>query len=191
MIFSLNYQTMAQALQRMRYTGSVEARVPSGSFAKGIVFLEVQKGVIQSCFVITARGQQVNNIKLIEEQLARCGMLEWRLKASSEQSTSPMRTPSPTHPFPPAERPGQIPNQPPSPTPPESTVLSATCYPQHLPADSAWFSTWPFVHRQVYKLSTGKYSEQDIARLLHYSPNDLQKVFQELENLGVLKRGDT
>lgn len=180
-IFSLDYRTMSQTLQRMRYTGSVEASIPSGAFAKGVILLEVQKGVVQSCFVVTRDGQQFNDPKRIAEELTRAGLLEWHLisgpggLSAREQKSAPSSAP--------AQEPWPYP-----PTTSGAQVLSATSYPQHVPADPAWISTWPLIHRQVYNLSTGQYSEQDIARLLRYSPPDLLTVLNELESMGVLKR---
>src|SRR5690242_7637346 len=82
-MFSLDYRTMQQTLQRTRYTGSVEASIPSGAFAKGRVLLEVQRGVIQSCIVIAKNGQQIQDYKQITEELARPDLLEWRLIPSA------------------------------------------------------------------------------------------------------------
>lgn len=181
-IFSLDYRTMSQALQRMRYTGSVEASVPSGAFAKGVVLLEVQRGVVQSCIVVTRDGQQVNDSKRIAEELTRAGLLEWRLTSAPGDSSERELAPA---------YPSFALTQEPWPHPPATfgaQVLSATSYPQHVPADPAWISTWPLIHRQVYNLSTGQYSEQDIARLLRYSPPNLLTVLNELESMGVLKR---
>lgn len=180
-MFSLDYQTMSQTLQRMRYTGSAEASIPTGAFAKGTVLLEVQRGVIRSCIVVTTDGQQVNDPKQIAEQLARAGLLEWRLTTTSGNRLG-VDYPSP--PSVPPSRPEQFPH----PNTLGEQLLSATAYPQRLPADPAWMSAWPFIYRQVYNLSTGQYSEQDIARLLRYPPLDLLNIFNELENMGVLKR---
>jgi ABC-type Mn2+/Zn2+ transport system ATPase subunit len=68
-------------------------------------------------------------------------------------------------------------------------LLSPTSYPQRVPIDTSRMNTWPFSHRQVYNLSTGQYSEQDIARMLRYPPKDLLTIFKELERLEVLIRG--
>lgn len=179
-MFSLDYRTICQTLQRMRYTGLVEATIPSGVFAKGTVILEVQTGVIQTCMVVTSKGQRVTNLKQITEQLARIDLFEWRLLARAGSSDSVGEQTFPY--FASAQEPGPLIFS------GEAQPRLTPLYPQRLDSDPAWVSTWPLIYRQVYNLSTGQYSEQDIARLLHYSPIDLLHVFTELENMGVLKR---
>lgn len=169
-MFSLDYRTMSQTLERMRYTGSVEATISSGTFAQGTVFLEVQRGVIQSCMLVTANGQQISDFQQITEQLERAGLLAWRLARMPGERID--RDPASL------TRSAQF----------QRADLSATCYPQHLDADPAWVSTWPLIQRQVYNLCTGQYSEQDIARLLRYPSQGLLNVFNELEQMGVVKR---
>lgn len=181
-MFSLDYRTMSQTLQRMRYTGSVEAGIPSGAFAKGAVLLEVQRGVIRSCIVVTKNGQQIDDPKRIMEELARAGLLDWHLTGAP--GNHPERAQAHLYSsFAPAYESGAR-----TPQTLEAQVLSATSYPQRVQVDPTRISTWPLIHRQVYNLSTGQYSEQDIAHLLRYSPPDLLTVLNELERMGVLQR---
>ena len=81
-----------------------------------------------------------------------------------------------------------LPQQEPTPSP-EPTMSSQTSHPRRLPANPEWVRTWPVMHRHVYNLSTGEYSEQDIARLLRYPFADLLNILKDLERMEVIRRG--
>ena len=186
-MFSLDYQTFSQTLQRMRYTGSVTAAIPSGAFARGQVFLEVRKGVIQTCIVTRVNGQQIDDHQQIGIQLSQCGLLEWHLSpATKGASTVEKKQTTASLSFSVFDEKASQSSFPTSSNPADFVSIN---YPQRLPADPAWMSTWSRFHRQVYNLCTGQYSEQDIARLLRYPLEDLQSVLSELEHAGVLLRG--
>ncbi len=203
-MFSLSYQLMTQTLQRMHYTGIAQATIPSGPFAGGSLLLHVQNGKLLAIAVILLDGKHVTDIQLITERLQQVDMLEWNLTAnpSSTSPSSETANPSqslPTQPLPPSSStptphfptppPGALDAQPsPAPSPDAGGVLSPHSYPRRAPVDPAWMSTWPFMYRQVYNLSTGHYSEQDIGRLLRYPLTELVKVFDDLQRMNVIQR---
>ncbi len=202
-MFSLSYQLMTQTLQRMHYTGIAQATIPSGPFAGGSLLLHVQNGKLLAIAVILPDGKHVTDIQLITERLQQVDMLEWNLTAnpsstspssetaSPSQSLStqplppPLSAPTPHFPTPP---PGALDAQPSPTSSPDAGVLSPHSYPRRTPVDPAWMSTWPFMYRQVYNLSTGHYSEQDIGRLLRYPLTELVKVFDDLQRMNVIQR---
>lgn len=201
-MFSLSYQLMTQTLQRMHYTGMAQTTIPSGPFAEGTLFLHVQSGKILAIAVVMPDGRHVTDIQLIIERLQPISLLEWNLTAnpasmspssgaaitasSPNPPSSSSPTPTPRSPTPP---PGALDAHP---MPPDSSVeagvLSPHSYPRRAPVDPAWMSTWPFMYRQVYNLSTGHYSEQDIGRLLRYPLTELVKVFDDLQRMNVIQR---
>ncbi|MBA2679731.1 MAG: hypothetical protein H0U76_15200 [Ktedonobacteraceae bacterium] len=198
-MFSLNYQLMTQTLQRMHYTGIAQAAIPSGPFAEGVLILHVQSGKILTIAVVMPNGQHITNVQLITERLLSINVLEWNLTAnpastssSSQAATPPQAPPPPSRsPTPPPSTPGtqMPPTSPAFPAPlPDASVLSPHSYPQRAPVDPTWVSTWPFMYRQVYNLSTGHYSEQDIGRLLRYPLTELVKVFDDLQRMNAIRR---
>ena len=187
-MFSLDYGTVSQTLLKMHYTGTVKAAVSSGTFAGGTVFLQFQDGTIQNRVVVMKDGRQVSNPKLIDDQLVQSGLLDWHVAmlpqtdASDEQvSSQPPISSEPVTPLP-------LTQQEPTPSP-EPTTSSQTLHPRRLPANPEWIRTWPVMHRHVYNLSTGEYSEQDIARLLRYPFADLLNILKDLERIEVIQRG--
>lgn len=202
-MFSLSYQLMTQTLQRMHYTGMAQATIPSGPFAGGSLFLHVQSGKLLAIAVMMPDGKHVTDIQLITERLQHIDMLEWNLTANpvsmspSGEAVTPSQSlptqplpPSPSTPTPrsPTPLPGDLDAQAPPPPSPDAGVLSPHSYPQRTPVDPALMSTWPFMYRQVYNLSTGHYSEQDIGRLLRYPLGELVKVFDDLQRMNVIQR---
>jgi hypothetical protein len=184
--FSLDYGTILQTLLKMRYSGTVKAAVPSGAFAGGTVFLQFQGGTVQARVVVMGDGRPVSNSTLLDEQLAQLGLLDWNVTMFSLPASSD----------------GQLPLQPPvspesvAPLPmqertsfSELSPSSQTIRPRRLPANPEWIRTWPVMHRHVYNLSTGEYSEQDIARLLRYPFADLLNILKDLERMEVIQRG--
>ena len=198
-MFSLSYQLMAQTLQRMHYTGMAQATIPSGPFAGGSLILYVQNGKLLAIAVILPDGKHVTDVQLITERLQQVDMLEWNLTANPAGTSSSSATATPTQPLPPPSPsaptprfptppPGALDGQPPLTSSPDAGVLSPHSYPRRAPVDPAWMSTWPFMYRQVYNLSTGHYSEQDIGRLLRYPLTELVKVFDDLQRMNVIQR---
>lgn len=197
-MFSLNYQLMTETLQRMHYTGMAQATIPSGPFAGGAILLQVQSGTILASVVVMPDGKHITDTQLIAERLLRVNVLEWDLMANPTSMSPANETKPPSQPLP-ASPPTSIP---PSPTPPPGTqdaypastspsdagMLSPYSYPRRVPVDPAVMSVWPFMYRQVYNLSTGHYSEQDIGRLLRYPLAELVKVFDDLQRMNVIQR---
>ncbi len=187
-MFSLSYQLMTQTLQRMHYTGMAQATIPSGLLAGGTVFLQVQSGKILAGIVVTADGKHVTDAQLITENLLQISMLEWNLTANPTNIfPAPLPTPPAPTPIPPSFPSEQDARTPPIPSS-ETGALSPYSYPRRVPVDPTLMSTWPFVYRQVYNLSTGHYSEQDIGRLLRYPQAELVKAFDDLQRMHVIQR---
>ena len=197
-MFSLSYQLMTQTLQRMHYTGMAQTTIPSGPFAEGTLFLQVQSGKILAIVVVMPDRKHITDMQLIMERLLPIPVMEWNLMAnpasmspSSEAATPPQSPPQPSPtlaPHPPTPPPGALNAQTPPAPSPEAAVLSPYSYPRRAPVDPAVMSTWPFVYRQVYNLSTGHYSEQDIGRFLRYPLTELVKVFDDLQRMNVIQR---
>ncbi len=187
-MFSLDYGTVRQTLLKMHYTGTVKAAVPSGTFAGGTIFLQFQDGAIQNRVVVMKDGRQVSNPTLIDEQLVQSALLDWHVAMLPQTDASDEQVPS----LPPVSSRAVTPlpltqqELTPSPEPPPS---SQTLHPRRLPANPEWIRTWPVMHRHVYNLSTGEYSEQDIARLLRYPFADLLNILKDLERMEVIQRG--
>ena len=186
MTFSLDYSTICQTLLKMHYTGTVKAAISSGTFAGGTVFLQFQGGAVQARVVVMGDGRPVNNPTLIDEQLTQSGLLDWHVTMLSQTDSSDeqVTAQSPVLAAPVAP----LPQQESAPSP-EPTMSSQTPHPRRLPANPEWVRTWPVMHRHVYNLSTGEYSEQDIARLLRYPFTDLLNILKDLERMEVIQRG--
>ncbi len=186
MTFSLDYDTIRQTLLKMRYTGTAKATIPSGTFAGGTVFLQFQGGTIQARVVVMRDGRPVNNTTLLDEQLAQIALLDWDVTMLAQTDSSdgqvPAQPPVSSEPVAPLPQQEQAPF-------PELTPSSPTLRPRRLPANPEWIRTWPVMHRHVYNLSTGEYSEQDIARLLRYPFADLLNILKDLERMEVIQRG--
>ena len=189
-MFSLNYQLMTQTLQRMHYTGMAQATIPSGPFAGGTILLQVQSGTIVASTIVMPDGRRVTDPQQIVERMQPIHVLEWDLMAKpvslspASEARSLQISPTPT----PAPTPGEHDTHPASGPSPDAGALSSYSYPRRVPVDPAWMSTWPFVYRQVYNLSTGQYSEQDIGRLLRYPLTELIKVFDDLQRMRIIQR---
>jgi hypothetical protein len=188
-MFSLSYQLMTQTLQRMHYTGTAQATIPSGPFVGGTLSLHVQSGKLLANAVVMPDGRQITDTRLIIESLRHVDVLEWNLTANPASTSPSSETVTPLQPFTP-HSPTPLPDVPNRQTPPSSgaDVLSPYSYPRRMPVDPTWMSTWPFMYRQVYNLSTGHYSEQDIGRLLRYPLDELVKVFDDLQRMNVIQR---
>ncbi len=195
-MFSLNYQLMTQTLQRMHYTGMAQAIIPSGPFAEGTILLQVQGGIILASTIMMPDGKYVTDTQLIAERMRAIHVLEWDLTAnlaSLSPAGEPPTPPPPGYPtptWPSTSMPGSGEhNAFPSPTPSlDAGALSQYSYPRRTPVDPTLMNNWPFIYRQVYNLSTGQYSEQDIGRLLHYPLTELIKVFDDLQRMKIIQR---
>ncbi len=193
-MFSLDYDTICQIIERMGYTGVVEATIPTGKYRHGKIILHVQEGNIQKRLVITANKQEMTDAKRISHDLSKFSFLEWDLFPLTKISSSEEKHPSSLQPIPlSAATPERAAGEESHKFTPSAAAafqtLSATSYPRRLPVDAARLNTWPFIHRQVYNLSTGQYSEQDMARFLRSAPADLLKVLKDLECMEVVLRG--
>jgi hypothetical protein len=175
-MYSVDYSTLRQIIERFLYTGIFRARVVSSRSQPrdGYIELQVREGIIQTCIFITTQGQ-VYKWDQWEIQLAQFGILNWEL--TSLQSLEPMpQAPSSTSPAHSQQSPAGEQKQSLAKIPCHATALS-----------SSQLRQLPMLYRQVYSLIDGKRQCSDIAIMLHKSQQEIERIFSDLGQQGLIK----
>jgi hypothetical protein len=175
-MFSVNYSTLLQIIERSLYTGIFRAKVTPSRFQPrdGYIELHVKGGVIETCHFITRQGQ-VDKWDQWESQLAQFGTLSWELTPLQAsrliREVSPSTLPAHSQQLPAVEQ-----------------KRSLVQIPHHTKALPSWqLHQMPRLHRQVYSLIDGKRQCSDIANVLHKSRQEINRIVDDLGKQGLIQ----
>jgi hypothetical protein len=171
-VFSVDYATLHQIIQQFMYTGVFRATIVASrnQRAEGHVALRVKEGTIYACVFTNTQGH-VSSWDHWETQLPPFGVLNWELipwqPFEHMQDNTSSRSPVLSQ-----QSPVGVQKQ----SPTHTVVLSPSQLRQ-----------LPMLYRQVYTLIDGRRQSCDIARMLHQSQQDIDRILGDLSQQGLIQ----